>query len=101
MEEQSKGNEYNNRQNDRFSSLMFGHHRNIEHIKQKEEFKPSESSIDIAGLIENYDKLMDSVQNLRPILIKAYPIVEKFWKKNRATRSIKGSLFLFPNVLQI
>ncbi len=81
MEEPSKGNEHYNKQHDRFSSLMFGPRKNVEHIIQKEELKPNESSFDIAGLMENYEKLMDSVQNLKPIFRKAYPIVEKFWKK--------------------
>jgi hypothetical protein len=81
MEEQPKGNEHNNRSHDRFSSLMFGPRKPVERMAKKEESKSNESSIDISGLIENYDKLMDSVQNLKPLFSKAYPIVEKFWKK--------------------
>jgi hypothetical protein len=81
MEEQSKGNEHNNRSHDRFSSLMFGPRKNVERMVKKEGTKPNESSIDFSGLIENYDKLMDSVQNLKPLFNKAYPIVEKLWKK--------------------
>jgi hypothetical protein len=81
MEEMPKGNEHNNRSHDRFSSLMFGPRKNVDPMVPKEESKSNESSINIAGLLENYDKLMDSVQNLKPLLNKAYPIVEKFWKK--------------------
>ena len=81
MEEQPKGNEHNQNPHDRFSSLMFGLVRMLNVLYQRKNLKPNESSIDITGLIENYDKLMDSVQNLKPLFKKAYPIVEKFWKK--------------------
>ncbi|WP_342430253.1 hypothetical protein [Neobacillus sp. FSL H8-0543] len=81
MEEQPKGNEHINKSHDRFSSLMFGPSKNVERMVNKEEARPNESSIDIAGLIENYDKLMNSIQNLKPIFNKAYPFVERFWKK--------------------
>ena len=40
---------------------MFGPRMNVKRTINVEELKPTESSIDITSLIENYDKLMDGV----------------------------------------
>ncbi|MGX6442260.1 hypothetical protein ACWM35_03350 [Neobacillus sp. K501] len=66
---------------DRFNRFMFGpgraHH--TEAVKEKERSNPS--SPDIVAILENVDSLMKSAQNLKPLINKVYPLVERFWKK--------------------
>jgi hypothetical protein len=70
----------NERQDDRFSRLMFGDRReSIESKHNNTQFNPT--SLDIESILDNINKLRDSSQNLKPLLQMVYPFVEGFIKK--------------------
>lgn len=79
MEEKEQNMERND--DDRFNRFMFGpgraHHRNTE----KESKRSNPSSLDIGAILGDIDVLMKSAQNLKPLLNKVYPLVDRFWKK--------------------
>jgi hypothetical protein len=66
---------------DRFDRFMFGPGRVHQHETKKEKKRSNPSSPDIGSILENFDTLMESAQNLKPLVNKVYPIVERFWKK--------------------
>lgn len=64
-----------------FDRFMFGPNRNRRQAVPHKAKRKSSISPDFAAIIENIDTLMDSAQNLKPLVKKVYPIVEQFWKK--------------------
>ncbi len=70
---------------DRFSSLMFGPgrgRRQREHIhRQDGENYQQQSGVDYVELMGHIDALYESVQGLKPLFQKVYPVIEQLWKK--------------------
>jgi hypothetical protein len=67
---------------DPFSRFMFGPGRRIEELPPQRMENGSQSSIDFEELMVNFDRLTESVQNLKPLFRKFLPLMEQFWKKN-------------------
>ncbi|WP_080847253.1 hypothetical protein [Cytobacillus gottheilii] len=83
---------------DRFSQLMFGRSRQerpekqdwilgrkIEHTENNDPKNPTQEKIeqilenvDLDGLMNNFDTLMSSVGELKPLMKKASPFLQKF-----------------------
>lgn len=66
---------------DRFNRFMFGEGRVHQQETIKDSRKSNPSSPNIGVILENIDVLMESAQNLKPLINKVYPLVERFWKK--------------------
>jgi hypothetical protein len=82
--EEEKSGEENIKEdhNDRFTDFMFGPRRR-EQPYSPESHEPANgpSYINYEQLMVNFDLLMDSIQNLKPLLNKFKPFVQQFWKK--------------------
>lgn len=79
MDEEVQNKERND--GDRFNRFMFGPGRIQHHETKKEKNQSSSSSPDIGAILENVDSLMKSAQNLKPLINKVYPLVERMWKR--------------------
>ncbi|NYE05508.1 hypothetical protein F4694_002261 [Bacillus niacini] len=69
------------RQDDRFSRMMFGDRRESIGSKHHNQTQFNPTSLDIESILDNINKLRDSSQNLKPLLQMVYPFVEGFIKK--------------------
>ncbi|MDN3015089.1 hypothetical protein PH210_02580 [Paenibacillus sp. BSR1-1] len=72
---------------DRFTSFMFGsrrpHHERPPLFGNRNSLNShqNQSDIDYEQLMMSIDAIWESVQGLKPIFQKFYPLIQQFWKK--------------------
>lgn len=82
VEEENQQSEWSHK--DRFSDFMFGPGRKQQleaNEHEHQERYTNHAYIDYEQLMVNFDALMESVQNLKPLFQKFKPFVEQIWKK--------------------
>lgn len=65
---------------DRFSRFMFGRSREVGQSEHQSVESSPPPAIDYEKIMNDFDSLIESARNLKPLFQKVYPLVREIWK---------------------